>query len=662
MGRTKLCFKQRDDFDRKPSAKKETSDEEEEGLDQEDDHNSLHHQQPMESPQQQQSDIVGVQLPASSPFTQSSAKHNSSATHVDAWIARLTDDTSLAKPGKPLTEHLDHSGGIGLWNEMTNLLDRGLQRLSDSVSACFVSKDLPQLRQEIQVSVLALYYVSLEAVLAMETQRLGTKAHPKVLADPVFHKSLLAVASECILYAKDASQLSFPHILAIFEVDGYDFSKVCECFVRAVWSESPKDREPLGLPLQLRQHLTHCEAIVLDKCLWETNNLAIPNNNYHGTNSFFDAIELLKEFASRDDNKNTRKSPLHMWPPLALISDKVMNSEQKRKHMFRVSSWIQSNFNLNSKDQLFYAQHYKTVSFMFRKIVTLAARRVLEMSELLRLNEFVTDQIWVTFREIMVHSDLVHLLKNRHLDQLVLCTVYGVCKIARFDPEVSFAKIIESYYEMNSDRADELNQAIIRHIPIGKSKPFGNIIHMYNELFIPCVKQTLMKHQHHAREQRARSHISTLDDAAQVAESTGQQQPPFKKQKTDAFKSFEAKCKWLPIKGMNKSISPCKIEGTNIYVSSLCHSKPINSEYDTPDLEMERQVYEFGKPDSHALFMLNRTINYPNHVPLVSQESAADDSVNKSYSLAKSFKQAHSIKQSPSFKQDPSIKQDPTPV
>ena len=45
-----------------------------------------------------------------------------------------------------------------------------------------------------------------------------------------------------------------------------------------------------------------------------------------------------------------------------------------------------------------------------------------------------------------------HLLTNRHLDQLVMCTIYGVCKVSNISPQISFNNIITKYADMfNND-------------------------------------------------------------------------------------------------------------------------------------------------------------------------------------------------------------------
>jgi retinoblastoma-like protein 1 len=63
----------------------------------------------------------------------------------------------------------------------------------------------------------------------------------------------------------------------------------------------------------------------------------------------------------------------------------------------------------------------------FKRLLHLAAQRVLELGEGLKLDEDVIEKIW-TIMKIQLSTE-PGLLVNRILDQMVMCAVYGVCKV-----------------------------------------------------------------------------------------------------------------------------------------------------------------------------------------------------------------------------------------
>lgn len=125
----------------------------------------------------------------------------------------------------------------------------------------------------------------------------------------------------------------------------------------------------------------------------------------------------------------------------------------------------------------------------------------------------VATQIWIAFRHLLRNN--ISLLYDRHVDQLILCTTYGVCKMMKFSPTISFAKIIDIYTDMNKQRLGEaVCQRITRHIKLDcygagvndidfhldglnpqrrKQKSYGNIIYFYNQTYVPAMKQHLLR-------------------------------------------------------------------------------------------------------------------------------------------------------------------------
>ena len=76
-----------------------------------------------------------------------------------------------------------------------------------------------------------------------------------------------------------------------------------------------------------------------------------------------------------------------------------------------------------------------------KKVWYLAAVRIQEICTRLLLPSFLVHQVWNCLK--LVLKQCRHLLSGRHIDQIVMCTVYGVCKVNQ--RSVTFRHIIEQY-------------------------------------------------------------------------------------------------------------------------------------------------------------------------------------------------------------------------
>lgn len=81
----------------------------------------------------------------------------------------------------------------------------------------------------------------------------------------------------------------------------------------------------------------------------------------------------------------------------------------------------------------------------FKRVLHLTAQRVLELGEGLNLSEEVIEKIWLIMKVLL--SSETQLLVNRHLDQLVMSTIYGVSKVQP-GLQITFNNIINKYAEV----------------------------------------------------------------------------------------------------------------------------------------------------------------------------------------------------------------------
>jgi hypothetical protein len=107
----------------------------------------------------------------------------------------------------------------------------------------------------------------------------------------------------------------------------------------------------------------------------------------------------------------------------------------------------------------------------------------------------VASQVWVTFRYLVRNH--IELLFDRHVDHWILCTLYGVSRTVKYEPELKFAMIIESYIAVREPVLGSVTcQRIVRHIKITAGKTaddsLGNVITLYNRVFVPAMKEHLL--------------------------------------------------------------------------------------------------------------------------------------------------------------------------
>lgn len=63
----------------------------------------------------------------------------------------------------------------------------------------------------------------------------------------------------------------------------------------------------------------------------------------------------------------------------------------------------------------------------FKRVLHVSAFRIHELCELLGVSEDVKERVWEIMK-ICLSTEPHKLMPNRHLDQIIMCTIYGVCK------------------------------------------------------------------------------------------------------------------------------------------------------------------------------------------------------------------------------------------
>ncbi|GKY93388.1 hypothetical protein MPSEU_000306400 [Mayamaea pseudoterrestris] len=339
--------------------------------------------------------------------------------------------------------------------------------------------------KQLCTAVVAFYYHALEAILYSETIRLPNFSHQRLVFDPGFHKSLLACCIMCVVKAVGVTQKIRPSgniqslqifgVLPIAEISAYDFLKISESFVRALTSSSARGKigSPLvfALPKILVKDIKRTESVIMDSLLWVRDKKS-PES----------MIDMIEDFQEKTD-----KGSSCLWPPQVLMPAAHEPPE------FDCIDLPERRYPSSEHED--YAD-YRCVSYLLRRLLKVAKDRIQALCSFLGIPHHlpVAHQVWVAFRYILRNH--VDLLYDRHLDHLILCCLYGVCRALKYDPDLTFARIIDAYVVIRGpDLGDVTCQRIVRHIKImdAAPQPIADIIYLYNHVFLWKVHQHLLR-------------------------------------------------------------------------------------------------------------------------------------------------------------------------
>ncbi|OMJ77024.1 hypothetical protein SteCoe_23465 [Stentor coeruleus] len=127
-------------------------------------------------------------------------------------------------------------------------------------------------------------------------------------------------------------------------------------------------------------------------------------------------------------------------------------------------------------------QESSETSLFLRRVLSHSANRILELSNCLGLTEVVKEEIWSVFKDLL--SEKTEILVNRHIDHMIVCTIYGVCKI---HGNVSFKQIIEKYRQLYFEEPNFFKKVFIN------DQNNEDIIVFYNLEYIRHMKEIIIR-------------------------------------------------------------------------------------------------------------------------------------------------------------------------
>lgn len=319
-----------------------------------------------------------------------------------------------------------------------------------------------------------LYYRVLEAMLQTEKERLSKTDFSKLLNIETLHKSLVACSVEIVLMTYGVSwnpaikamgtgdsKFGFPWILEVFEIQPYDFYKVLESFIRA---------EPI-LTKEIVKHLQSIEIQILECLAWKAGSplFDLLYDSIPASPPDLVTAEVTNAASSADMYLSPMRPPLRSRgvSPGGIVPSLSQNPVPPH----------------SNPDMAPVPRRSHSLQIFLNKVSRLGFHRLQQLCNLLGMAKDLQHKIWTCFEYCITRKP--DLLKNRHLDQIMLCSLYGICKV--MEQEIRFKLIVQTYRELPHSEQQVYKSALI------EGDKFDSIIGFYNKVFMHNMKTFILQ-------------------------------------------------------------------------------------------------------------------------------------------------------------------------
>uniref|UniRef100_A0AAR2KUR5 Retinoblastoma 1 n=1 Tax=Pygocentrus nattereri TaxID=42514 RepID=A0AAR2KUR5_PYGNA len=313
-----------------------------------------------------------------------------------------------------------------------------------------------------------LYYKVMESMLKSEEKRLSVQNFSKLLNNATFHTSLLACALEVVMATYNGNEngndtdLCFPWILDVFQLYAFDFYKVIESFIKA---------EPT-LKHNMIEHLGRCEQQIMESIAWKADS---------------PLFELLKQ--SREEGPGEQaEPPATLNQPLQhnhTAADLYLSPLRPSRRV--PAAEVDTSAVPSSQPPVPGTRQHRSnsLSLFYKKLYRMAYLRLkMLFSHLLTSHPELEHIIWTLLQHTLQNE--YELMKDRHLDQLMMCAMYAICKVKNVD--LRFKTIVTAYKELPNT-----NQEIFKHVLIREGQ-YDSIIVFYNLVFMQKLKTNILQY------------------------------------------------------------------------------------------------------------------------------------------------------------------------
>ncbi|XP_014468467.1 PREDICTED: retinoblastoma-like protein 1 isoform X2 [Dinoponera quadriceps] len=341
-----------------------------------------------------------------------------------------------------------------------------------------------------------LFYKLLEMILNDEKRKKPNYDMTNLLSNEHFIQCLFACCLEIVVYSYKSNDKVFPWILRALNLDAYYFYKVIEIIVR---TEDQLSREVVKHLNQIEEKILESLAWQSDSPLWQTiesladgvpsceevslpgtletvdpntpgqpvlRRIALDRGAHHDVQSPISsaserfqspiAVSGIAKKRLFPDNRSTGQSVLRVGQ--SVLSSKVMIDGNQRillvpdqiavskASVTQASSSgtavVQQAVQASNRDAV-RPRRTGSVALFFRKFYNLACVRMQDLCNSLEIEEEEDKKkIWTIFEYSI--KERTKLMKDRHLDQILMCATYVICKLVKMEKN-SFTEIMRCY-------------------------------------------------------------------------------------------------------------------------------------------------------------------------------------------------------------------------
>lgn len=287
-------------------------------------------------------------------------------------------------------------------------------------------------------TVEALYYRLLEYIIRSEMRKRPLDKQSNALDiirqlcyKDMFNKTLIVCSAEIVIYAHNLQQ-NFPWILNIFDMEPFIFYRIIEIVIL--------NHNDL-LSRDIIKHLTTIEEQCMESLCW------------HSSSSLWTILANLNNEVPTSQQVESSTDLAGITPHKPWDSASKANSQLKLESSVPRSNVNQLFLPLNFDSPLKLPIPNGSVSkqqpgarsliLFFRKFYALAAGRMNHLCQHLNLaGEPLQNQIWTIFEDSIVRCNK-QFMRDRHLDQMLMCAIYVFVKIKKRSN--TFADIMKYY-------------------------------------------------------------------------------------------------------------------------------------------------------------------------------------------------------------------------
>ncbi|KAJ8676249.1 hypothetical protein QAD02_012035 [Eretmocerus hayati] len=313
-------------------------------------------------------------------------------------------------------------------------------------------------------SAQTLFYKILELVLNEEMSKKEKFDASTLLKQEIFLQCLFACCCEIVIYSYQHKDRSFPWILKALNLEAFHFYKVIEVTVKVAVDQLTRD---------MVKHLNRIEEMILESLAWKSNTPlwdalkavtnGVPSYEEVALPGTFDMVDpntpghlvrrkyALDRGTPRDVNQSPTSSASDRFqrnsPTSAsgLVKKRLFTENQsllKSPAISRVSApECQSPQKNGPVDQN--KRKIGSLELFFRKFYHLTIMRMQTLCNSLEItDEDLKRKIWTIF-EYSIREKTI-LMKDRHLDQILMSAVYVICKLGKIEKN-TFTEIMRCY-------------------------------------------------------------------------------------------------------------------------------------------------------------------------------------------------------------------------